>query len=93
MTSEQKTRKQKAIQPWVVGQWDVVENSANEGGVDVSCFIPLDHQPEEPITDLNKLVAWVKQNIGEPGTYEFVRKAPGRLVLAEQTTMKAVLEG
>ena len=85
------TRKQKAVQPWVVGQWDIVEGS-RDNGEDDYYFIPSDRQPEEPITDLNKMVAWVKQNIGEPGTYEFVRKAPGRLVLAEQTTMKAVLE-
>ena len=78
------TRKQKAIQPWVVGTWN------NEDGANV--FIPFDKQPADPITDLNKIVAWVKQNIGEPGTYEFVRKAPGRLTIAQQTVMKAVLE-
>ena len=80
------TRKQKAVQPWVVGTWE------HGGDVDQYAFVAHDKQPEEPITDLNKMVAWVKQNIGEPGTYEFVRKGPGRLVLAEQTTMKAVLE-
>ena len=80
------TRKQKAAQPWVVGAW------GKWGAEDGNTFRAHDKQPEEPITDLNKMIAWVKQNIGEPGTYEFVRKAPGRLVLAEQTTMKAVLE-
>ena len=78
-------RKQKAVQPWVVGEWDAVSDTMN-------VFTAHQQQPEEPITDLNKMIAWVKQNIGEPGTYEFIRKGPGRLVLAEQTTMKAVLE-
>ena len=80
------TRKQKAVQPWVVGTWEHMTET------ECPVFLPNSSQPEEPITDLNKMVAWVKQNIVEPGTYEFVRKGPGRLVLAEQTTMKAVLE-
>ncbi len=79
MTAE---RKPKAVQPWVVGTW-------NEEG----SFIPNGQQPETPITDLHKMVAWVKQNIGEAGAYEFVRKSPGRLVIAVQQTMKAVMEG
>ncbi len=64
------------VQPWVVGKW--VEGS----------FTPHAVQPETVITDLVKMVAWAKANIKEPGSYDFIRKTAGSLVIAIQEEFK-----
>jgi len=82
MSEEKKERKVKALAPFVVGNW-----SSNR-----DVFTALPKQPEADITDLAGIVAWTKANYGEEaGTYEFVRMQPGKLTIAVQTTMKAVL--
>ena len=64
----------KTVSPYVVGKW----NSAG-------AFEPTSAQPEAPITDLAKMIVWVKKVYGDqPGAYEFVRRVPGALTVAVQ---------
>lgn len=73
-----KERKPKAEAPYVVGQWHQEENGK-------FFFMPLDTQPEKPITEIAELVAWMNKTYGkQPGTYEFIRKHPHKMVIAEQ---------
>ena len=77
----EKTRKPKEISPYIVGQW-----------LPDGKFKPCDKQPDSPITDFGAIVAWVRNNFaGDPGTYNFVRKAPKSYTLREQTTIKGTL--
>jgi hypothetical protein len=69
------------VQPWVVGKW--VPNADG-----IPHFEPCRLQPETAITDLVKMVAWAKANIKEPGSYEFIRKTAGSLVIAIQEEFK-----
>jgi hypothetical protein len=64
------------VQPWVVGKW-------TDG-----TFVPHAAQPETAITDLAKMVAWARASIKEPGSYDFIRKTPGSLVIAVQEEFK-----
>jgi len=66
-------RKQKE-QALVVGEWRTV------GGV----FAPRPEQPATPITDVAKMVAWCRANIKDAGSYDFIRRIPGQLVVAVQ---------
>jgi hypothetical protein len=78
-----KERKAKALAPYVVGVWQ-----------DDGSFKPMLHQPAKPITGLVEMVAWVCEKYeGIAGKFEFVRREPRRLVLAQQVTMKGILEG
>lgn len=46
-------------------------------------FKPFDLQPDAPITDVNKMVAWAKSALADdPGTYYFIRSVPGSLVIS-----------
>jgi hypothetical protein len=84
MTEETKTRKPKTPAPFVVGEWDEDDGDAP------AVFVPYEKQPPEPITDLAGIVAWTKANYGnKPGTYEFVRRQPGKLTIASETVTKA----
>lgn len=71
-------RKAKVETPFVVGAWF--------GGN----FVPSEPQPVEPITELNKIIAWAKKTYGESGgEFEFIRKVPGKLVLASRRVTTA----
>ena len=71
----------KKVQKLMVGKW---EDNA---------FKLADKQPETDITDVNKMVAWAKENFSsEPGTYSFIRQVPGALVLAVQQELKLTFE-
>ena len=75
-----KSRQPKSLAPFVVGRW--------EG----NNFVASAKQPDKPVTDLAGIVDWAKRTFGEePGVYEFARRQPGKLTLAAQTTMKAIL--
>jgi len=70
--------RKKTEQPLVVGTW----------GADGS-FKACAQQPEKTITTVSRMAAWVKDNFkDQPGEYSFVRKIPGRLVLAVQQELK-----
>lgn len=52
-------------------------------------FKPWLMQPEQPVTNVADMAAWAREQMGnEPGEVEFIRRVPGKLVLAVQTTMK-----
>ena len=83
-----KTRKAKALAPFVVGNWVLNEEAEHVKLV----FEAYSKQPETPITDLTQMVTWVRANYGDvAGTFEFIRRCPNKLQIAVQTTMKAVL--
>jgi len=65
-------RKQKE-QALVVGEWS-----------NVGVFVPRQEQPEKPITDVAKMVAWCRANIKDAGSYDFIRRIQGQLVVAVQ---------
>ena len=76
----------KKVQKLVVGSW-----VANADGI--PHFEPCAKQPETDITDVNKMVAWAKENFSsEPGTYSFIRQVPGALILAVQQELKLTFE-
>lgn len=58
--------------------------------LDNGSFRPTPKQPDTG--SVQEAVARVRKEYGEePGLFEFVRRVPGKLTLAVQTTMKAVL--
>ncbi len=70
-TKQRKTRPEQAL---VIGQW-----------VDGS-FCPLATQPEKPVTLLADMLTWAKTMFGTiPGSYDFVRRIPGRMVVVSET--------
>jgi len=82
------------VQKFVVGKWeDDSYTGLPESGGDPQemktggrKFVPCDQQPDEPITELNKMVAWTKKAFAQqPGEYAFIREIPGALVCAKQT--------
>ncbi len=75
----------KQVQKFVVGKW-VQEIDIGGALLDSRKFVPCDQQPDEPITELNKMAAWTKKTFAEqPGEYAFIREIPGALVCAKQT--------
>ena len=71
----------KKVQKLVIGTWEE------------DTFKLADKQPETDITDVNKMVAWAKENFSsEPGAYSFIRQVPGALVLAVQQELKLTFE-
>jgi len=40
-------------------------------------------QPEKPISDVAKMVAWCRDNVKMPGVYRLIREVPGELVVEE----------
>ena len=66
-------RKRKAQEGLVAGTW--------AGSVFTAALV----QPETPITELSKMIAWVKKTYEtDGGKFEFIRKVPGALTLAQQ---------
>lgn len=66
---------EKTLQKFVVGTW-------NEG-----TFTRDATQPAEPITELSKMVAWVRKTFAKaPGRYELIRVIDGGLTIYKQTT-------
>lgn len=73
-----KTRRRKPLmQPYVIGTW--------EDGV----FTAALTQPEKPITTLADMLTWAAKNIEGAGNYSLIRKIPGALTMARQTTFFA----
>ena len=70
---------------WVVGKWVRYHPGQHP------TFVPDEEQPEKPIMDLKKIVAWVHEH-KQPGPYHLVKKAPGRIVVPVQTTMETIME-
>jgi len=60
----------------IVGNWQEV--TSNEG-VLVQAFVPDAKQPEEPVTQIDKMCQWVESTYvqAENRTFEFVRSVPG----------------
>ena len=86
-TIKKPAHRAKKVQKFVVGQWVLLEDTG------VTAFIPTEIQPTNDITDLNKMVAWAKANLeGTAGTYHFVRKVQGALVIAIQEELKFTFE-
>jgi hypothetical protein len=79
-TPAPKTRKAKAVVPYVVGVWA-------DGK-----FAPCDLQPESPITNFDEIVRWAIAKFGaHPDQYSFVRKDPRTLSIVEQKTIKGTV--
>ena len=76
----------KKVQRLMIGKWVTCESGAMRFEMD-------SNQPNPDITDVNKMVAWAKENFSsEPGTYSFIRVVPGALVLAVQQELKLTFE-
>jgi hypothetical protein len=72
----------KMVQKFVLGVWDYVD------GRDV--FTECLEQPKEDITNFAEMLAWARKNYGEvPGTFSFIRKIPGSMSVARQTSFFA----
>lgn len=72
----------KPTRQFVIGKWQ-------EDG----SFKPLTKQPEEPITELNKMVAWARATLKDTtGEYDLILKLPGKLIIATQTKLNLKFE-
>jgi len=75
-----KTRNKQEL---IMGKW-------NEDG---TVFTASDKQPEPGLTDTGKMVKWAAKTYKEEaGEYSFVRKIPGRLMIAVQQVFSAEFE-
>ena len=70
-------RRKPLMQPYVIGIW--------KDGV----FTAAPTQPKKPITTLADMLTWAAKNIEEAGNYSLIRKIPGALTMARQTTFFA----
>lgn len=76
-----KTRKPRTELPYVVGQW-----------LPDGKFKPCDVQPAQSITQFDEIVRWAVETLkGQPDQYNFVRRDPRTLQIAEQRTIKGTL--
>ena len=53
-------------------------------------FVPDPTKPQPDMSDVAEAAAWAKANL-PPGKYEFVRRLPQVLTMAEQKRIKSVL--
>ena len=84
-TSNSSPRKSspKQMGHFIVGSW--------HGELPRKNFVPLETQPEEAISTLGEIVSWTRENIKEPGEYQFIRSLPQKLTLVAQTKMDSIL--
>jgi len=48
-------------------------------------------QPDKDITNTQKMVAWCKENLKDPGEYRLIRKVPGIIVVESKQTVSVKL--